>query len=271
MPGEPDDGECQHQEHAVDHRAQNVHAAQYGGSGGPKAWVSLILAGSGDIRLGRPQRCSVSRSARTHLRRAPLTLETSADPAVLKARARPGTRAANLSKLISAYLTIKAERNDVPEDSKWKTYEEVATYLLGQITEVLGLEKVEGKQTLVGNRSGTTWEIDGKGVKNNEGGFVIIECRRYSKQKQKQEQVAALAYRIMDTGAQGGIIVSPLGIQEGGTKIANSENIQTVTLDENSTTTDYVLKFLNQIFAGVSLKAEGTLTATATVIKKSKA
>ncbi len=159
----------------------------------------------------------------------------------------------------------------MPEDSKWETYEEVATYLLGQIAEVLGLEKVEGKQTVVGNRSGTTWEIDGKGVKNNEGGFVIIECRRYSKQKQKQEQVAALAYRIMDTGAQGGIIVSPLGIQEGGTKIANSENIQTVTLDENSTTTDYVLKFLNRIFAGASIEAKGAVTATATVIKNSKA
>jgi hypothetical protein len=159
----------------------------------------------------------------------------------------------------------------VPEDRKWKTYEEVAAYLLDQIAEVLGLEKVEGKQKIIGKRSGTTWEIDGKGVKGEGEGFVIIECRRYSKSKQKQEQVAALAYRIMDTGAQSGIIVSPLGIQEGGAKIANSENIQTVTLDENSTTTDYVLKFLNRIFAGVSIKGEGTVSATATVIKNPKA
>jgi hypothetical protein len=159
----------------------------------------------------------------------------------------------------------------VPEDRKWKTYEEVAAYLLDQIAEVLGLEKVEGKQKIIGKRSGTTWEIDGKGVKGEGEGFVIIECRRYSKSKQKQEQVAALAYRIMDTGAQSGIIVSPLGIQEGGAKIANSENIQTVTLDENSTTTDYVLKFLNRIFVGVSIKGEGTVSATATVIKNPKA
>jgi hypothetical protein len=159
----------------------------------------------------------------------------------------------------------------VPEDRKWKTYEEVAAYLLDQIAEVLGLEKVEGKQKIIGKRSGTTWEIDGKGVKGEGEGFVIIECRRYSKSKQKQEQVAALAYRIMDTGAQSGIIVSPLGIQEGGAKIANSENIQTVTLDENSTTTDYVLKFLNRIFAGVSIKGESTVSATATVIKNPKA
>ncbi len=140
----------------------------------------------------------------------------------------------------------------MPEDRKWKTYEEVAAYLLDQIAEVLGMEKVEGKQKIIGKRSGTRWEIDGKGVKGKGEGFVIVECRR-------------------DTGAQSGIIVSPLGIQEGGAKIANSENIQTVTLDENSTTTDYVLKFLNRIFAGVSIKGEGTVSATATVIKNPKA
>ena len=38
-----------------------------------------------------------------------------------------------------------------------------------------------------------------------------------------------MAYRISDTGAEGGIIVSPLGVQEGGKKIAETENIVTVT------------------------------------------
>jgi hypothetical protein len=40
---------------------------------------------------------------------------------------------------------------------------------------VLGLERVEGKQKLVGNRSGTQWEVEGKGVKLGDEGFVIIE------------------------------------------------------------------------------------------------
>jgi hypothetical protein len=143
-------------------------------------------------------------------------------------------------------------KNMAAENKKWETYEEVAVFLLNQLATTLGLEYVEGKQEVRGNRSGTTWEIDGKGVKTEGEGFVIIECRRYTKSKQNQEQVAAVAYRIQDTGAKGGIIVSPLGIQEGAAKVANSENIQTVHMDENSTRTEYVFGFLNRVFIGLS-------------------
>lgn len=74
-------------------------------------------------------------------------------------------------------------------------------------------------------------------------GFIIIECRMYTTSKLKQEDVGALAYRIIDTGAAGGIVVSPLGLQEGAAKVAAAENIQTVYMDEDSTTTDYFLRF----------------------------
>jgi hypothetical protein len=136
--------------------------------------------------------------------------------------------------------------------TNWHSYEDVAVYLLNQIADVLGFERVEGKQSLEGSRSGTHWELDGKGVKLGEEGFVIIECRRYTASKQKQEQVAGLAYRIIDTGAEGGIIVSPLGLQEGAAKVAAAENIQTVYMDENSTQTDYMVRFLNKTFLGLS-------------------
>jgi Restriction endonuclease len=138
------------------------------------------------------------------------------------------------------------------KDTKWRTYEEIAVFLLNQIATILDLQYVEGQQEVRGRRSGTTWKIDGRGVKTEGEGFVIIECRRYTKSKQKQEQMAALAYRIQDTGAEGGIIVSPLGIQEGAAKVANAENIQTVHMEENSTRTDYILSFLNRAFIGVS-------------------
>jgi hypothetical protein len=62
----------------------------------------------------------------------------------------------------------------------------------------------------------------------------------------------AIAYRIIDTGAKGGIVVSPLGLQEGAQKIAKAENVVSVRLGENSTTKDYVLGFLNQVFLGLS-------------------
>lgn len=151
----------------------------------------------------------------------------------------------------------------------WETYEEIAVYILDQIASnlKLDLERVEGKQHVYGSRSSTNWEIDGKAVQVDGEGFVIIECRRYTTSKQNQERVAALVYRIIDTGASGGILVSPLGFQEGAKKVAAAEGIHEIFMDADSTRTDYVLKFLNHIFAGASLTVTPTFTATAVVTR----
>ena len=137
-------------------------------------------------------------------------------------------------------------------DHKWKSYQEVAAHLLNQMAAHFDLERVEGTQDLAGLRSGTSYTIDAKGVRVGSEAFVLIECRCYTTSKQKQEHLAALAYRIIDTGAAGGIIVSPLGLQEGATRIADAEHIISVQLSEDSTTTEYVLAFLNKLVAAVT-------------------
>jgi hypothetical protein len=136
--------------------------------------------------------------------------------------------------------------------ARWESYEEVAAYLLDQFATEFGLDHVEGKQEILGQRSGTTWEIDAKGVRQDNTGFVIVECRRYTGSRQSQEKVGALAYRIIDTGAAGGIIVSPLGVQDGAEKVATAENIVSVQLDQNSTRHEYILRFLNKIMVGLT-------------------
>lgn len=144
-------------------------------------------------------------------------------------------------------------------DKQWQSYEAVAAFLLNDIAAKLGLAHVEGKQQLTATESGTTWEIDAKGVRADEHeGFVIIECKRYPKDKVNQEQVGGLAYRIKDTGAAGGIFVTPIGLQAGAEKIATHEGIQTVHLDANSTREGYILRFLNDVFVGVT----DTITVT---------
>ncbi|WP_208617134.1 restriction endonuclease [Streptomyces canus] len=140
-------------------------------------------------------------------------------------------------------------------------------YLLDQIASKLDLDRVEDKQKVIGERSGTEWEIDGKGVKVGDEGFVIIECRRYTTSKQKQEQIAGLAYRIIDTGADGAIIVSPLGLQEGAAKVAEAENIRTVHMDQNSTRTDYMFRFLNEVFVGASDTVHVSESVTIEVVR----
>ena len=143
------------------------------------------------------------------------------------------------------------------KDKLWNSYEEVAQYLLNQFAKTFGLGVVEGKQIVPG-KSGTNWEIDAKGLKTGEDGFVIVECRRYTTSRLKQENIGGLAYRIKDTGAAGGIIVSPLPLQEGAEIVAAHEGIKHVILDPNSSTSDYMLRFLNQIFVGFT---EGALVS----------
>jgi len=149
------------------------------------------------------------------------------------------------------------------EKKTWESYEEVAQYLLNQFASQFGLGHVEGKQCVPGE-SGTEWEIDAKGVANNGDGFLIVECRRYTKSRLSQESLAAIAFRIQDVGASGAIVVSPLDLQSGAKLVAAHANIQHVILDPKSTTTEYVLRFLNQIFMGltetVSIKESFSIT-----------
>ena len=50
-------------------------------------------------------------------------------------------------------------------------------------------------------------------------------------------------------------MVSPLGLQEGAEKIAAAENIVSVTLNAYCTTSEFVMRFLNQFMLGVTDRA----------------
>lgn len=137
------------------------------------------------------------------------------------------------------------------EKKAWQSYEEVATYLLNEFAEHFGLECVEGKQCVTG-ASGTDWELDAKGVSKNGEGFLIVECK-HRKGRLNQAILGSLAYSIQDTGAQGGIVVTPIDLQKGAKKVAAHENIQHAILGPSSTTTQYILHFLNKVFVGVEV------------------
>lgn len=149
----------------------------------------------------------------------------------------------------------------------WKYYEEVASYLIDACAGEFGLTGVEGKQKVRGRLSGTEWEIDAKGVRECDEGFVIVECRRYTTSKQTQENLGALAYRILDTGASSGIIISPLGLQEGAKKIAQVENIIDVQLDQNCTPQEFSMRFLNKLMVGMREEIKIGVSFSADVVR----
>lgn len=134
----------------------------------------------------------------------------------------------------------------------WESYEQVAAYLIGLFAAEFDLKSVGSKQHIAGEISGTPWEIDAKGIHKDGDGFVIIECKRYTTSKISQETVAGLAYRIHDTGAKGGIIVTPLGLQSGAELVAAAGEISSVTLTEDSTRLVYFMQFLNKLMMGVN-------------------
>lgn len=136
-------------------------------------------------------------------------------------------------------------------ERQWESYEEVAAYLLNQFAEDFGLGAFEGKQVVAG-QSGTEWEIDAKGCSADGSHFVVVECKRHTKAGISQAITAGLAWSIQDTGGSSGILVSPIGLQDGAKKVAASARIHEVILNQDSTKTDYVLKFLNKICVGVS-------------------
>lgn len=136
-------------------------------------------------------------------------------------------------------------------EKRWRTYEEVAAYLLDQFAENFAVGRFEGKQ-LVPGASGTEWELDAKGVGENGARIVVVECKRHTKAGISQAITGALAFTIRDTGAHAGILVSPLGLQAGAKMVAASANIVEVRLTPDSTTTDYMMQFLNRIHIGLS-------------------
>jgi len=129
---------------------------------------------------------------------------------------------------------------------KANTYEELATIFLNLLRTEFGLDRVEPKQSLPG-KSGATWRIDAKGVKEKSGGTVVVECRRKSRDGITQEEAAALAWRITDLSGVAGIFVSPIGLQEGAEKVAAAAaDIIHVTLNPNSTPQSFAFEFLGK-------------------------
>jgi hypothetical protein len=151
-----------------------------------------------------------------------------------------------------------------PDD--WRRYEQVAAHILNDVAAHFGFKQVEGKQSIPGRRSRTEYEIEAKGVSEDGQTFVIIECRRYTTSKLKQEHLGAVAYRILDTGAAGGIVVTPLGLQEGGKKVAAAENIIPVRLSLDATPEQFAVEFLGNVIVrprSVAAKGEvGQVTVT---------
>ncbi|HEU4458107.1 MAG TPA: hypothetical protein VFR90_03200 [Methylibium sp.] len=135
---------------------------------------------------------------------------------------------------------------------QWQIYEQAARSVLEHIGQYIGVAIVEGKQHLPG-KSGTTWEVDARAYREDGSAFLVVEVRCYTTSSLKQEHLGALAFRIGDVGAAGGIVVSPLPMQAGAVLVAKAAGIEHVRLTPKSTTTDYLAEYMGRRFIGASV------------------
>jgi hypothetical protein len=151
----------------------------------------------------------------------------------------------------------------------WQTYEEVARAVLIDLRGKLGISDVAGYQELPG-ASGTTWTVEGSAIRTSDGQYLIIECRRHTTSRLNQEAIGGLAYRILDTGSGGAIVVTPLPLQSGAELVAKAEKIAHVVLDPSSTSDDYLATFMGQNFHGAAIGAAAQGSVEVDVIVRRK-
>ena len=140
----------------------------------------------------------------------------------------------------------------------WESCQAVAVELLNQFAAHFQLQRVEGDQKVHGKVG--VWRIDAKGVREFDGATILVECRRKGR-RLNQEMLGAIAYRIGDIEAKGGIVVSPLDLQVGAKRIATAEKIVAVQLDASSTPTDFAMRFFGKLMVGASIDADATAGA----------
>ena len=126
----------------------------------------------------------------------------------------------------------------------WWSYEELARHVLMHFAGKLGISEVEANQKIKGE-SGTAWEIDAKGVNADGCGFLVVQCKERSAARLNQAEIGSLAFTVEDLGAQGAIIVTSIGLQEGAKKVAQHEDFKVVFLPKEATHEEFFASYGN--------------------------
>jgi hypothetical protein len=146
----------------------------------------------------------------------------------------------------------------------WRSYEDLARHVLLHFADMLGISEVEAKQRLIG-ATGTQWEIDAKGVMTDGRGFLVVECKERSAARLDQATIGSLAFTVKDVGAQGAVIVTSIGLQEGAEKVAQHEDFKVVFLPKDGTFEQFFASCGNCLLQKVSERANASLALTSLV------
>ena len=147
------------------------------------------------------------------------------------------------------------------EKQTWERYEDVARQLIDDIKSYLGVSMVNPDKKEFQKKDGGICEIDVSAYDMGDGKLVLVECRN-RKKRLSQEEVHGFAYRIQQTNAKRGIIITPIGLQKGARIAADGARIGLVKLEPNSTPDNYIAQLtqlliikITDSFGGMSMIA----------------
>ena len=143
---------------------------------------------------------------------------------------------------------------DVMAEKLWESYEDAFRAILERHKEFFGLDAVEPGPGKVPSESGYVYNVEVIGYAKGDHKAVLFECRRRTTRNLEPKDAGEFAYRIESTGAKKGYFVTPLehGLSGGAKTISAYEQIGHIQLSECATPHDYVMRFLDQVFAGIS-------------------
>lgn len=130
---------------------------------------------------------------------------------------------------------------------KWESYEDVARQLIDDIKEQLGLCRVNEGKFLFPKSDGGECEIDVSAYDISNEKLVLVECKR-KKRRLSPEEIHGFAYRIQQTNAKRGIIVTTIGLQKGARIAADAAKITLIILNGESTIDEYIARITQKLF-----------------------
>jgi hypothetical protein len=143
-------------------------------------------------------------------------------------------------------------------------FERVVRDILCDLRQHFGYVAVNGKKKHRGQVSGRNIEIDATAYRA-DGGVILVECRQRQRPVDA-DQVGAVYHKVFrDTQADGALIVSAAGFQDGAEKVATAETIGMATLNPEATRHEYLLDIAGQLFRGVSFTDVAYATDTVSI------
>ncbi len=138
---------------------------------------------------------------------------------------------------------------------EWKNFEDVFRAILAMHMDFFELEEVEPTSKPIPGiaRKVKPWAIDVVGYRKGTNRLVLFEVKRRGRNVEP-EQAAGFAYRILDTEAEAGYIVTTMdrNLSSGAKEIANYEKIGHIQLQKDSTPDDYVMRIADNMFVGIT-------------------